>query len=92
MSAGRLEQAQAAASPARGLQHALARQVVDDLHQVVLRHAMVLGQFGDRDQADRAAPRSTSARAGCSRCTRRVACVSLRLRRVPLAPPGLNMQ
>ena len=33
------------------LQQALAREVVDDLHQVVLRQAMLLSQLANRDQA-----------------------------------------
>ena len=68
----RLQQAQAAAAPARGLDQALARQVVDHLHQVIFRQAVVLGQFADGHQAG-GAGRNTSARAGCSRCIRRVA-------------------
>jgi len=48
---GLLQQPQAAAAPARGLDQALVRQVVDHLHEVVFRHAMIFGQFADRDQA-----------------------------------------
>jgi hypothetical protein len=47
---GCLQQAQAAAAPACGLEQTLPRQVVDHLHQVILRQAMVLGQFTDGDQ------------------------------------------
>jgi ribosomal protein L20 len=36
-------QAQAAATPAGGFEHSLARQVVDDLHQMIFRDTMLLG-------------------------------------------------
>ena len=45
------QQPQATAAAAGGFQQALAREVVDDLHQVVLRQAMLLSQLANRDQA-----------------------------------------
>ena len=57
-------------------------QIVDDLHQVVLRQPVPLGQFADRDQRAPGGPRSTSGRAGCSRCIRQVACKPLKMHAV----------
>lgn len=48
---GLLQQPQAAAMPARGHDQTLVCQVVDHLHEVALRNAMMIGQFADRDQA-----------------------------------------
>ena len=45
------EQTQTATAPARGLQQALASQVVDDFHEVVFGHAMAFGQLGNRHRA-----------------------------------------
>jgi hypothetical protein len=45
------QQPQATAAAPGGFEQSLAGQVVDDLHQVVLRQPVVLGQFADRHQA-----------------------------------------